>query len=184
MNVIKITVELHVSQYIRHHFGERIFLSDQNLVTSILKSLLKPFEKVDPVFLRNQRKDSLGSFIEVNVSDFLLRRYGASLDNEAILSFNESIDQIIKQEMYRWVNHPNAPHKEVDYNIRAFISFYDFQEESLSFDNLKRWYYRERERIRKRKTDKGINTIPNLTIPLLLCYQEPINLPNQLDLFA
>lgn len=184
MNLIQITVAPHVSQYIRHHFGDRVLLSDQNLITSILKSLLKPFDKVDPGILKSQKKDSLGAFIEVYVSDHFLRKYGGSLNNEAILSFNKSIDQIIKQEMYRWCHHPNSYHKEVDYNIKAFIAFYDFQDEDLSFDNLKRWYYRERERIGKRKVDRLASYVPELTIPLLLCYHEPSRSISQLSLFG
>jgi len=87
---------------------------------------------------------------------------------EAILEFNESIDLTIKLEMFRWCHHPNAYFKEVDYNIKRFIDFYEFSEDDLTFDNLKRWYYRERQRISSRKPREPKE--PDLTIPVLMTY--------------
>src|SRR5690606_13642692 len=150
-NLIRITVAPHVGTYLRHHYGERLFLSDKNLITSTLKSLFVQFEKQDPFLLKRQRKESLGDFVDVYISDSLLRKHGGHLSNDAITEFSESIDLMIKQEMFRWCNHPNADFKEVDYNIRRFIEFYEFSEDDLTFDNLKRWYYRERQRIGNRK---------------------------------
>jgi hypothetical protein len=40
--------------------------------------------------------------------------------------------------------------KVIDFNIRRFIDLYGFSEDDLPFENLKRWYFRERERINKR----------------------------------
>jgi len=167
-NLIRITVSPHVAIYLEHHYGTRIYLSDKNLITSTLKNLLQPYDKLDPFRLKGQRKESLGAFVDVFISDGLLRKYGGHMSNEAITEFDDSIDLMIKQEMYRWCNHPNAYFKEVDYNIKRFIDFYGFAEDDLTFDNLKRWYYRERQRIagRKEKAPKE----PSLTIPLLMTY--------------
>lgn len=161
MNLLQITVEPHVAIYLRHHFGRRIHLSDNNIVTLVLKPLLEPFDKTDPSRVKRQRKEELGDMIEVYISDLMIRKYGAYLSNEAIRNFNESVDLFVKQEMWRWCHHPNAHHKEVDYNIRRFIDFYGFAEDDLTFDNLKRWYYRERERIRlrKQKEDPAVDLI-------------------------
>lgn len=167
MNLLQITVEPHVGIYLRHHFGDRILLSERNMITSIIRSLLEPFKITDPGILKGQRKESLGDHIAVYISDHLMRKHGANMDNEAITLFNSSIDLLIKQEMYRWCHHPNADFKQVDYNIKRFINFYGFAEDDLTFDNLKRWYYRERERISQRKVKQIEAT---LTIPILKTY--------------
>src|SRR5690606_13873077 len=167
-NLIKITVEPHVAIYLRHHYGNRLLLSDKNLITSTLKNLLQTHDKTDPFLLKGRRKESLGDFVQVFISDGLLRKYGSHMTNEAIVEFNESIDLMIKQEMYRWCHHPNADFKEVDYNIKRFIDFYGFSEDYLTFDNLKRWFYRERQRISSRKP-RDIKE-PDLTIPVLITY--------------
>lgn len=168
-NLIRITVEPHVGTYLRFHFGKRMSLSEKNLISIALLNLFEQFDKLDPFQLKGQRKESLGDFFEVYLSDYLLRKVGGHLSNEAITSFNEAVDLIIKQDMYRWCNHPNADHKEVDYNIKRFIDFYKFAEDDLTFDNLKRWYYRERERIQKRK-EKDTSDTDFLVITALKTY--------------
>lgn len=180
-SLIHITVQPHVAIYLRHHFGSKMSMSEKNFVSMILLKLFAPFDKVDPFLLKQQRKESLGDTFTVYMSSHFLKKIGAYLSNENIQLFNESVDLLIKQDMYRWCQHPNADHKEVDYNIKRFINFYDFNEDDLSFDNLKRWYYRERERISKRKTTE----IPAdaLEIPMLLTYQNGINTLKQMELF-
>lgn len=157
-------------------------MAEKNFVSMILLKLFEPFDKVDPFLLKQQRKESLGDSFTVYMSPYYLKKVGGYLSNESIKLFNESVDLLIKQDMYRWCCHPNADHKEVDYNIKRFINFYEFQEDDLSFDNLKRWYYRERERISKRK----MISIPSdaLEVPLLLTYQNQQNAVKQMELFA
>lgn len=183
-NILRITVEPHVGVYLRFHFGERMSLSDKNIVSLTLLPLLMPFDKLDPFQLKNQRKESLGDFYEVYISDNILKKYGGHLTNESIIGFNESIDLLIKQEMYRWCQHPNAHHKEVDYNIKRFINYYEFAEDDLTFDNLKRWYYRERQRIAKRK-EKSPEKSEGYVIPAMLTYlPEMAKSNNQIRLFS
>ena len=181
-NLIQITVEPHVATYLRHHFGVRMSLSEKNIISTILVNLFEPFDKVDPFLIKNQRKESLGDFFDVYINDSMLRKYGGHLSNEAISQFNESVDLIIKQDMYKWCHHPNADFKEVDYNIKRFIDFYGF-DDHLNFDNLKRWYYRERKRITNRNK-KVIESEPVLTIPIYKThYPELIEKQIQLSRF-
>lgn len=181
-NLIQITVEPHVATYLRHHFGVRMSLSEKNIISTLLVSLFEPFDKVDPFLIKNQRKESLGDFFDVYINDSMLRKYGGHLSNESISKFNESVDLIIKQDMYRWCHHPNADFKQVDYNIKRFIDFYGF-DDHLNFDNLKRWYYRERKRIADR--NKRVTEFePALTIPILkIYYPERLELQQQLSFF-
>lgn len=182
-NILRITVEPHVALYLRYNFGERMSLSDKNMISLSLLPLLKPFDKMDPFQLKNQRKESLGGNYEFYISDNILKKHGGQLSNESIIAFNEAVDLMVKQEMYRWCNHPNADYKEVDYNIRRFIDFYGFAEDDLTFDNLKRWYYRERQRIAKRK-EKSTPNGEGYVIPAMLTYMpELLKNDNQLSIF-
>lgn len=182
-NLIRVTVESHVAIYLRYHYGSQMSLSDKNLISTLLISLFKPFDKVDPFLIKNQTKESLGDFFDVLMSDNMMRKIGAHLSNEALDSFNESIDLMIKQDMFRICNHINAPYKEVDYNIRWFIDLYGFSEDDLTFDNLKRWYYRERKRVDKRNSTSRSHT-PGLIIPLYKTFAPMTGGPlQQLELF-
>ena len=94
--------------------------------------------------------------------------------------FSDAVDLMIKQNMYSWCHSHNKPDDYVDYNIKRFINFFEFSEDDLTFDNLKRWYYRERERLIKRKKDlKPIE----LSFPLLLTEQDQDIASNQIAMF-
>lgn len=164
-NLIRLTVEPHVQTYLQHLYGPQLILSDDNIINFFLKRIMEPFDKVDPSKFRPCRKYDLGGWIDIYVSDAMLRKYGGYISSENIKGFSRSIDHMIKQEMYRWCHHPNRTDDLVDYNIRRFIEYYKFSEDDLTFDNLKRWYYRERERLNKRKVEVR-DTI--LTIPMMI----------------
>lgn len=172
-NIIQLTVEPHVETYITTAFGKQLELSDNNQITVLLKNLMEPFSKVDPGKMRPSKKYSLGGFINIFVSDYLLKKHGGYISDENIKSFSKSVDLIIKQNMYSWCHAHNRPDEYVDYNIKRFLDFYGFSEDDLSFDNCKRWYYRERERMAKRKGEvkQGLLTIP-LQLSVLEVKQE------------
>ena len=164
-NIIQLTVEPHVETYITTAFGKQLELSDNNQITVLLKNLMEPFCKSDPGKIRPSKKYSLGGHIDIFVSDYLLKKHGGYISDDNIKSFSKAVDLIIKQNMYSWCHSHNRPDEYVDYNIKRFINFYGFSEDDLSFDNCKRWYYRERERISKRKSEAKSAL---LTIPLML----------------
>lgn len=178
-NLIRLTVRPHVDVYIKKLYGDRILLSDRNPITLLLKSILEYFDKKDPSMVRPSKKTELGGWVEIYISDGMLRRYGGYVNNENIKAFSDAVDLMIKQEMYRWCSHPNAPDQIVDYNIKRFLDYYEFSEDDLTFDNLKRWYYRERERQTKRNVE---HVEPDLIIPMMIQECKPNN-SQQIPLF-
>ncbi len=180
-NLIKLTVKPHVETYIKVMYNcSPLVLSENNQITLLLKNLFEPFCKSEPSRIRPSRKHSLGGEIEIYVSDGLLRKYGGYISDENIKSFSEAVDLMIKQNMYSWCHAHNKPDDYVDYNIKRFINFFEFSEDDLTFDNLKRWYYRERERLGKRKVDlKPIE----LTFSLLLTDQDHPKESSQMAMF-
>jgi hypothetical protein len=97
-----------------------------------------------------------------------IQRLGGYLTNADILKFSQAMDLLIRQEMYRWCQHPNATDHVIDFNIRRFIDLYGFSEDDLPFENLKRWYFRERERINKR-----LNARTEHEYAMMLSYASP-----------
>ncbi len=168
---VRITVKPHVKRYLTVQFGPVLFISDRNYAAGLLRSMFEPFAKDDPAKVRPSLKQSLGETYDVCMGTSGLRTYGGYLSNEKLKLFSEAIDLMIKQEMYRWCQHPNATDMVVDFNIRRFQDFYGFQEEHLSFDNLKRWYYRERRRLEERAA-KDVEVRPQLVIPMMLTDQQ------------
>ncbi|HWK58721.1 MAG TPA: hypothetical protein VNQ80_15365 [Parapedobacter sp.] len=189
-DIVRITVKPHVRRYLLVQFGPQLLISDRNYAAGLLRSMFEPFAKDDPGRIRPCLKHSLGEMYDVCMGETGLRKYGGYLSAEKLKLFSEAIDLLIKQEMYRWCHHPDAPDTKVDYNIRRFQDFYGFQEEHLSFDNLKRWYYRERQRLEVR-TGVDENGKPGLVIPMMIeDFDRPVvgafgsNFPPQMSLFG
>lgn len=151
---IRIPVYPHVRRYLQIQFGESINATDRNYASVLLRSLLKKFDKKEPWKVRPSSKLDLGGTFDILIGNDGIQRLGGYLSNTDILKFSQAIDLLIRQEMYRWCHHPNATDHVIDFNIRRFIDFYGFAEDDLPFDNLKRWYFRERQRINKRVTDR------------------------------
>lgn len=170
-DIVRITVRPHVKKYLTHHFGEILMINDHNYPAILLRSLFQPFDKIDPALVRPSLKESLGEFYDIAMGDHGLKRYGGYLSNEQLKAFDKAIDLLIKQEMYRWCQHPNRIDEVVDYNIIRFREYYDFQDEDLTFDNLKRWYYREGERVRKRE-EKQKEIVPQMILLLYLSHEK------------
>lgn len=167
-DLIRITVRPHVRRYLTVQFGPMLYISDGNYAAALLRALFEPFAKDDPGKVRPSLKHSLGATYDVCMGETGLRRYGGFLSTEKLKLFSETLDLMIKQEMYRWCHHPNAPDEKVDFNIRRFQAYYGFDEDDLSFDNLKRWYYRERQRLEKRAQKSQTLELGGLVIPMLM----------------
>lgn len=140
----------HVKKYLEFHYGEQMAVSNRGTASFLLFNMLEKHKKGDPSTIKpSQKLIDNRTFIgyQVYVGDKDEASRGLFLSTDKIKRFNESIDNALREEMYRWCNHPNADDHYVDYNIQRFQVHYKITEDELPFDNLKRWYYRERKRI-------------------------------------
>lgn len=151
MDVVRIPVYPHVAAYLKFYFGERMFVSDRNTISILVRSMLKKFDKMDPGLVRPSQKLNLGATFDIVIGKDGYKRLGAYMSNDDILEFSKAIDTMIRQEMFRWCNHPNSTDKVIDYNILRFRDLYGMSEDDFPFDNLKRWYFRERLRLKERQ---------------------------------
>ena len=151
----------HIKRYIQVQYGREMALSDRGIVSFLLLNMLEIHKKGDPGTIRPNQKlidDKKYVGYPVFIGDSYEASRGLYLSRKKIIDFNEAIDDLFREEMYRWCNHPGSVDGKVDFDIVRFRDFYGITEDELPFDNLKRWYYRERERLHKRSSDKAATT--------------------------
>jgi hypothetical protein len=158
----------HVLKYLQKHYGQIMAISSRGPAPTMLLGLLTKHDKLDPSKVRPSQKliDNKIYFpYPVYVGANILKTRGAYITPGNLERFNDAIDDLIREQMFHYVSHPNAPFKEVDYNIRHFQEINGFTEDDLPFDNLKRWYYRERQRFADR-----LNFVPKREPQLVLSF--------------
>uniref|UniRef100_F4C2E4 Uncharacterized protein n=1 Tax=Sphingobacterium sp. (strain 21) TaxID=743722 RepID=F4C2E4_SPHS2 len=163
---VRITVYPRVKRYLLMNFGPTLRISDKNTLSLLLRSLFQPFNKLDPSQVRPDiKKHSLGETYDIFLGNNGLSRYGGYMTGDNLKAFSEAVDLQIKEEMVRYVGHVHDSEPKVDYAIRDFLKWYGWTEEEFTFDNAKRWYYRERERQMKR-VEEATRVKPQFVIPL------------------
>jgi len=156
----------YIKRYLTIQYGKELCISDRGMVSFLLLNMLEKHPKSDPSTIRPSAKliDDV-EFVgyPIFIGDKYQKSRGLYLTQEKILEFNDSLDDMIREEMYRWCNHPGSIDGKVDFDIVRFRDIYGITEDELPFDNLKRWYYRNRERLQKRGTvEKRLE--PQLTL--------------------
>lgn len=164
---VLIPVRKHIQKYLTIHFGQIMNVSDTSPVAALLLNMLRQCDKLDPALIRPSTKmiDQVKYFgFPVYIGAYYYNNNGAYISKDNVNRFNKIMNRLICEEMYRTIHlHPDPTDHVVDYNIRRFQDWYGFSEDEMSFDNLKRWYYRERIRIKDRLTFKP-DVEPQLTI--------------------
>lgn len=131
-------------------------VSSRGNIPLLLMLMLEKHAKKDPATVRPSQKmidgkEYVGYECYVGSAIFEDGR-GSYISPKNIKRFNDGIDDMMREHMVVWIHHPEATDHVVDFNIIRFRDFFDITEDELPFDNLKRWYYRNRERLERRKT--------------------------------
>lgn len=164
---ILLPVRAHIKKYLQRTHGSHLEVCDRGYAPFLILSLLEKHKKLDPAKVRPSQKliDERKYFgYPVYVGDSYERTRGLYISNKNIEHFNDALDDLLREEMYRYVNHPNNIDQVVDYNIIRFRDWYGITEDELPFDNLKRWYYRERERLQHRTASLTPPFSPQFTL--------------------
>lgn len=143
----------HIKKYIQIQYGKEMALSDRGVVSCLLLNMLEKHKKKDPWLVKPSQKliDGKKFFgYPVFIGDKYEASRGLYLSHDKIKHFNESVDDMLREEMYRWCQHPGSIDHVVDFDIVRFRDFYGITEDELPFENLKKWYYRERKRLNDR----------------------------------
>lgn len=158
---ILLPVRAHIKKYLEHTHGNQLAVSDHGYASFLLLNMLQKHEKQDASKVRPSQKliDNINYFpYPVYVGSTYQNSKGLYLTTKNIKRFNESIDDLFREQMYYYVNHPNSVDHKIDYDILRFRDMHKITEDELPFENLKRWYFRERLRFTAR-----INYTPPFT---------------------
>lgn len=154
--LIRISVFPFIRKYLLYHYSEPFFVTERGYIPGFLENSLEHVTKVDPSKLK--KKDSIkveyGEFIGFCVGAATAKKNGNMVSSHSVKLFNEVVADLIHEEMYRFITQLKSMGCQVDDSIRNFQQLYDFSEEELPFENLKRWYYREHARLAMRKEIK------------------------------
>ncbi len=100
--------------------------------------------KLSPEEIKSVVKINYGAYFGFAVTASSARSQ-TYLNSDSVKKINQVISDIIHEEMYRMITRQAGKFVQVDQTIREFTAMYDFTEDELPFENLKRWYYRERK---------------------------------------
>jgi hypothetical protein len=165
---ILLPIRPYIKRYLTIQYGKELCLSDRGVISFLLLNMLEKHKKHDPSVIRPSQKLIDGTNYvgyPIFVGDIYESTRGLYISPEKIKQFNSSVDDMIREEMYRWCNHPGSVDGKVDYDIVRFRDIYGIPEDELPFDNLKRWYYRNRERLAARGREER-RFEPQITLTL------------------
>lgn len=175
--LIRVSVYPYIRKHLLYHYSEPFFVTERGYVPGFLENALEPVTKVDPAKVKKKDKVEYGEFIGFYVGAATVRKRGNVVSSHNVKLFNEVMADLIHEEMYRFITQLKTLGCQVDDSIRSFQAMYNFTEDELPFENLKRWYYRERERINMRKEIKAAID-PQFTLNF---FEEKNNAPAVID---
>ncbi|MDB4919833.1 hypothetical protein [Mucilaginibacter sp.] len=148
--LIRLSVYPYIRKYLLYHYSEPFFVTELGYIPSYLENCLEHVTKVNPATYRKKDKVIYGDFVGIMIGEGTIRKHGCHISGENVKKFNATVQDLIHEEMFRLITQLKQAGYQVDDTIREFQRMYGFSEDELPFDNLKRWYYRERERIEQR----------------------------------
>lgn len=152
--LIRLSVHPCVRKYLLHHYAEPFFVTELGFAPTLLASYLQHSPKVRPQDFVKKDKINYGEFVGISVGESTFKKRGGFISSEHVVAFNKAMMSLIQEEMYRLITQLKKAGYQVDDTIREFQRMYDFSEDELPFENLKRWYYRERKRLEIRAQER------------------------------
>lgn len=147
---VYLPVEAHIKKYLTIQYGPVLEVSEIGTVPYLIYLMLEMHKKQDPATIRpNQRliDDKKYFGYELFIGDLIESTRGLYLSNWRIKRFNTTLDNMMREDMFRFCEMPDDQEYRVDYNIIRFRERYDITEDEMPFENLKKWYYREKRRL-------------------------------------
>lgn len=142
--IIAIPVEDHVKKYLlKNRFTKKPYrLSDADPFTSVLKLLMEPKRNSSLPVRYNPEK-----VIEVGLSLHKASNYKMYLPKRNAEKFNNWIERVMKDDLMKHIEIAGwySEKVKIDKVIRNFELKYDLQNTKMSFQTLKRHFYRHRD---------------------------------------
>lgn len=140
LHTFTVSVKPHVRKYLLHHLGEGYKLSQLDAFGRYLKLLLQqPRTNSFLDGFTGKYTANFGVSVEGNV---ILQKRLRELSSKSIIDFNNFVEGIIKVEFHAFVDNRRAYGLSQYAAIHAFREKYNFQDEDISFDTLKKSWQR------------------------------------------
>lgn len=140
LHTFTIPVKPHVRKYLLRHLGEGYKLSRLDPFGRELRTLLE--QKKENNFL-NQFTGAYTAGFSVSVEgNLILQKRLKALNSKEIIDFNNFVEGIIKHEFYGFVANRALFDLSQYGSIQAFRELYDYQDEDISHDTLKKAWQR------------------------------------------
>lgn len=91
----------------------------------------------------------------VTLSPYYYEEYMHQISDKAVTRFNETIDRMLKDEMVRHVRKERLNGKMIKEGLESFLAFYEFTEDELAYETIKKRYDREERRRNSKKLQKN-----------------------------
>lgn len=150
LHTFPVPVKPHVAKYLEFHLGAGYKLSQLDPFGRELKTLLgqKKKNKWFNGFTRRYTS-TFGVSVEGNL---ILQKRLKGLTAKEIIDFNNFVEGIIKHEFYGCVANRCLVNQSQYSSIQAFREKYDFHDEDMSYDTLKKAWQRYKSPTKKQAT--------------------------------
>jgi len=152
--LIRLSVYPYVRKYLLFHYSEPFFVTERGFAPAFIYNALEPITKVNAGDFRKKDKVMYGDFVGFLVGEGTGRKKGIHISSNNVKLFNDVVLDVIHDEMFKLITSLKKAGYQVDDTIREFQAMYGFTEDELPFENLKRWYYRERIRHENREDER------------------------------
>jgi hypothetical protein len=139
-------VSNHVHKYlIKMHGTDHIQVSRNHFIGMIILNLHSKTFSRPP-----KRKKSLVKIFKVDISEFYFSRNGLFLHPDHAIIFNDTIDGIFRDEVYKnaLIRKAKDEHKIIQ-SMRDHLEIYDITEDDIKLDSLYRDFKRKKENYQK-----------------------------------
>ncbi|RZK30398.1 MAG: hypothetical protein EOO63_06840 [Hymenobacter sp.] len=170
LHTFTVPVKPHVRKYLEFHLGQGYKLSQLDPFGRELKTLLgqKKKNKWFDGFTRCYTAN-FGVSVEGNM---ILQKRLKGLTAKEIIDFNNFVEGIIKWEFFGFVSNRCLVNMSHYSSIQAFREQYDFQDEDMSYDTLKKAWQRYKSPTKKQASSapqhpgNSINLVSVCPLPM------------------
>lgn len=140
LHTFQVPVKPHVQKYLAFHLGRGYKLTSTDAFGRCLKMLLQlPRTNAFLNGFTARYTAVFGVGVEGNM---ILQKRLRSLSAKSVIDFNNFVEAIIKTEFHAFVDNRRLFDLSQYGSIQAFRHKYDFQDEDISFDTLKKSWQR------------------------------------------
>lgn len=140
LHTFTVPVKPHVAKFLLHHLGAGYRLSQLDPFGRELKNLLQLNRK--KTYWDGHTGRYTASFCVAVEGNMILQKRLRALTSKSIIDFNNFVEGIIKAEFFGFVDNHRAFKLSKHGAIQSFRAKYDFQDDDISFDTLKKSWQR------------------------------------------